>query len=69
MEKLLFSKRMVWRLPFLLSLALLCCTDVKQSFTETVNGVSFEMVYVNSPISSSKQPEGFFTWQDDRRQA
>ena len=65
MEKLPFSKRMAWRLPFLLSLALLCCTDMKQSFTETVNGVSFEMVYVNSPISSSKQPDGFFIGQTE----
>ena len=65
MEKLLFSKRMAWRFPFLLSLALLSCTEMKQSFTETVNGVSFEMVYVNGPAPSTKQPKGFFIGQTE----
>lgn len=65
MKKMLYPKKTAWALPLLLSFALVCCTDEKQSYTETVNGVSFEMVYVNGPAPSTKQPEGFFIGQTE----
>jgi formylglycine-generating enzyme required for sulfatase activity len=65
MEKTLFSRRMVWGCLLLLAFAFCGCTGEKQSFVETVNGVSFEMIHVDGSTLRKEQPKGFFIGQTE----
>ena len=58
-----YSKKMVWGFLLFVSFAFTGCTEksMKDSFVETVNGVSFEMIHVDG----QDQLEGFFIGQTE----
>ena len=63
-----YSQKAAWGFLMLLSLTFIGCTDKKESqkelpkesFSETVNGVTFQMVYVEGDTQDALKEKGFF---------